>query len=48
MNTRAFKRTPVAQAISKMPGSSVLTFAFAQDANPASEDNGDVVVTGSA
>jgi len=48
MNTRAFKRTPVAQAISPTPGFRVVTFAFAKEALPASEDNGAVVVTGSA
>ena len=48
MNTRAFKRTPVAQAISPTPGFRVVTFAFAKEAIPASEDNGAVVVTGSA
>jgi TonB-dependent receptor len=47
MNTRAFKRTPVAQAISIILGSTVLVPVFAQDANPQEASNLDeIVVTG--
>src|SRR6478672_2461976 len=44
--TNAFKRTPVARAISLILGSTLLTPAFAQDAASPPEDVGEIVVTG--
>jgi TonB-dependent receptor len=44
MNTRAFTRTPLAQAISLVLGSTVLVPAFAQDASPEQMD--EIVVSG--
>jgi TonB-dependent receptor len=46
MNTRAFNRTPVAQAISIILGSTVLMPAFAQDANTDATTLDEIVVTG--
>ena len=46
MNTRAFKRTPVAQAISLILGSVVLGPALAQDASPDATNLDEIVVTG--
>ncbi|MEJ0086999.1 MAG: TonB-dependent receptor [Pseudomonadota bacterium] len=46
MNTRAFKRTPVAQAVSLILGSTFLAPAFAQDANPEATNLDEIVVTG--
>src|SRR6186997_2441718 len=46
MISRAFKRTPVAQAISLILGSTVLAPAFAQDANPDATNLDEIVVTG--
>ncbi len=46
MNTRAFKRTPVAQAVSLILGSTFLAPAFAQDANPEATSLDEIVVTG--
>jgi len=46
MNTRAFNRTPVAQAISLILGSTVFGSALAQDAAPEPENLDEVVVTG--
>jgi TonB-dependent receptor len=44
--TNALKRTPVAQAISLILGSTLLTPALAQEANSSPEDVGEIVVTG--
>ena len=44
--TNAFNRTPVAQAISLILGSTLLTPALAQEANSSPEDVGEIVVTG--
>jgi TonB-dependent receptor len=44
--TIAMKRTPVAQAISLVLGTTLLAPAFAQDATSAAEDVGEIVVTG--
>jgi TonB-dependent receptor len=44
--TIALKRTPVAQAISLVLGTTLLVPAFAQDAASSAEDVGEIVVTG--
>src|SRR6186713_657869 len=44
--TKAFNRTPVAQAISLILGSTLLTPVLAQDAGSSPEDVGEIVVTG--
>ena len=44
--TKTFNRTPVAQAISLILGSTLLTPVLAQDASNSPEDVGEIVVTG--
>lgn len=46
MNTRAFTRTPVAQAISLILGSTVMVPALAQDANAEADTLDEIVVSG--
>src|SRR5882672_5185294 len=44
--TNAFKRRPVAQAISLILGSTLLTPVLAQEASSSPEDVGEIIVTG--